>query len=69
MDKEYKKNNGICLKCSDKARIDGLCWWCYQAEYGRRKNVKTGNRVKAEKKANGAVLPMRKACKWEVQMP
>lgn len=69
MDSEYRKHNGICQQCGERAEMNGLCWWHYQEEYGRRKNVKTGNRVKAEKKADGVVLPVRKACKWEVQMP
>jgi hypothetical protein len=67
MDKEYKKHNGICLKCSDKARIDGLYWWCYQAEYGRRLNDR--NRVKTETKTARALRTVwKQGRRGQVQM-
>lgn len=69
MDSEYKKHNGICQQCGERAEINGQCWWHYQEEYGRRRNVKTRYGIKAEKKADGALLPVRKTRKWEVQMP
>lgn len=69
MDSEYRKHNGICQQCGERAEVDGLCYWHYQEEYGRRKNVKTRYRIKTKKKADGTLLSMWSRGTGEVQMP
>lgn len=48
MDSEYRKHNGICQQCGERAEMNGLCWWHYQEEYGRRKNDRHNRRSKIQ---------------------